>query len=146
MPDRLNVFHLTAALQEKLKQVKNVGNIQTSYQNPREFNLLCGLAEFLIKRLKEPMVEVVDFATSAYIAIDDLWIGSFTEKGDNDILNAYPLLLTIKKSDYDFLNSSVPYLTKSVFSLSSLADIPRKIDLQSFPKKYLNIMNKTCPR
>ena len=146
MPDRLNVVHLTTALQEKLGRVKDNADIQTSYQNPREFNLLCGLAEFLIKRLEELKVEVVGFAISAYIAIDDLWIGSFTEEGDNDILNAYPLLLTIKKSDYDFLNSSVPYLTKSVFSLSSLADIPRKIDLQNFPKKYLNIMNKTCPR
>ncbi|MCR4275656.1 MAG: hypothetical protein NUV83_02805 [Candidatus Wolfebacteria bacterium] len=146
MPSRLNVVHLTTALQEKLKQVKNNADIQTSCQNPREFTLLCGLAEFLTKRLEGLRIEVVGFTIAAYVAIDDLWIGIFTGEDDNNILNAYPLLLTIKKYDYDFLNSSVPHLTKSVFGLTSLTDIPRKIDLQSFPKKYLNMMNKTCPR
>jgi len=137
MPNRLNVVCLTT----KLCQVKNNTDIQMFCQSPREFTLLCGLAKFLLKRLEEPQIEVMDFIITAYIAIDDLWIGNYTREDDRNILNTYPLLLTVNQNDYDFLNSSVPYLTKSLFGLPSFADVPRKIDLQNFPQKYLDKIN-----
>ncbi|GEM_PF-4598839 len=139
-----NVY-LTGIIREKLGEAKNIADIKKAFQNPRQFQLVCGLAEFLSERLEEPRLEIIGFVMAAYISIDDLWIGSFTEKKDNEVLNAYPVLSTITRDDYDFLNESARCLATFVFDLPSLADVPQKIDIQSFPGKYMSLMKKTLP-
>ena len=137
------LVYLTAALQEKLNKAKDSVDIQMACQDPLKFNLLCGLMEFIARRLEGPGIEVVGFSMAAYIAIDDIWTGNYFIESDQDVLRAYPMLLTIDKDDYEFLNESVRCLAKFVFNLPSFG--PKKTEMRSFPQKYLDMMEKMHP-
>ena len=139
----MSLVYLTAALQGKLNKVKDSVDIQMICQDPLKFNLLCGLVELVARRLEGPKIEVVGFSMATYIAIDDVWIETYLTESDQNVLRAYPMLLTIDDNDYDFLNEFVPCLAKFIFNLPSIG--PKKTEMQNFPQKYLDMMGKMRP-